>query len=261
MYKFECDFVFGNVRRNTMYSIIMRVRRLLAIHGFTGCLKLSVKIFLSTWWSRAERRRLSAAQADTDSEFDRKWGVDTRGTLLPAKSAVVGPNWLYGARYQGIDHNALSQVLAELPIGHDNFTFVDFGSGKGRALLVASQFPFKKIIGVEYSAQLSDVARQNLSRFPKEETRCGGIELVCADAARCPIPEGPLVVMLNNPFGKTIMAQLVRNVAASFRKDPRRIIILYFVALFADAWRNAGFVREVRGSKWISIYDTQPLST
>ena len=149
------------------------------------------------------------------------------------------------------------RFCVSLPLRHEDFTFVDFGSGKGRAVLVASRYPFRKVVGVEYSAQLSDIARHNVSRFPKAEKRCKEVELVCADAARCPIPQGPLVIYLYNPFGKAVMTQLVQNVSASIQEDPRRILVLYFTAVYADVWKNAGFMEEVRASSWLSIYDTR----
>src|SRR5262245_54030407 len=105
----------------------------------------------------AYRRRQEAAQ-QLDSQFDLKYGVDTSGRVVPAESDVVGSNWIHGAKYDAEDATALDEILSELPIRYDHFTFVDLGSGKGRAVLVASRFPFKRVMGVEYSKTLNEIA-------------------------------------------------------------------------------------------------------
>ena len=47
----------------------------------------------------------------------------------------------------------LVEILADLGIYYPDCVFLDLGAGKGRALLLASQFPFKRIVGVEFSIQ------------------------------------------------------------------------------------------------------------
>ena len=65
----------------------------------------------------------------------------------------MGPNWVHGAEYQGSNAPALEQALRELAVPYRRFTFLDFGAGKGRAVLVAARFPFQSVVGVEYSAR------------------------------------------------------------------------------------------------------------
>jgi len=193
-----------------------------------------------------------------DVEFDRSWGVHTCGRVTPNKSDVVGANWVHGAEYQGSNPVALEEVLRELPIPYDQFTFVDLGSGKGRALLVAARFPFRRILGVEYSAPLNDIAQRNLSCFPPAALRCPEIAVVCADAASVPIPDGPLVLFLFNPFERPVMTAVVDNVVTSFQQQPRRILVLYSNPVCADVWRNARGFQEIPSSrKWLAMYDTQ----
>ena len=77
--------------------------------------------------------------------------------------------------------------------------------GTGRAILAASRFAFRKIVGVEYSEQLNQVARENVSRFPAGEMQCREIAIVCHDAASFPLPERPPILFLYSPFGKQVM--------------------------------------------------------
>jgi SAM-dependent methyltransferase len=205
----------------------------------------------------SEQARSTAAARNSELEFDIKWGVNTSGIDVPTKAEVVGSNWLHGADYQAVSASGVFDTLSDLAIEHDKFTFIDFGSGKGRAILMASRFPFKRVIGVEYSKQLNDIAKRNLAVFPISELKCKSVDIICADAATFPIPQGPLVIFLYNPFGRPVMQNLVDNVMTSFLENPRRVIVLYFNAVYADVWKSARIVHESRQSKLCVVYDTQ----
>ena len=203
------------------------------------------------------RRRARAAARDADLKFDRQWGVETSGMLIPGEADVVGSSWLHGSRYQGVCADALEQTLKELDIDFPQFTFIDFGSGKGRAVLTAGRLPFKKAVGVEYSRPLYELANRNLDVFPAIEKRASAIKFVCADAVSFPIPAGPVIVFLYNPFGKAIMSELAANVKESYLASPRRIIVLYFQAFQSEVWNSLDILHETRATRAISIYDSQ----
>lgn len=234
-----------------MHTIIDRIQRSLKLHGFFGSILMGVQPFLSFLPSYRYTR---ANLTNWGLEFDRKWGVETSGIILPDKSEVIGNNWLYGTRYQGIDPVSLDKALNQLEIRYGDFTFIDFGSGKGRAILVASRFPFKNVIGVEYCPGLNSTARRNIMRFPAHEKKCGDLEVICADAISYPIPDGPLVVFLFNPFGKTVMRELIGNLLRSLRDDAREIIIMYGNAVHENLWINSGFRKDSGTPRWLSIY-------
>ncbi|WP_157605157.1 class I SAM-dependent methyltransferase [Schlesneria paludicola] len=234
-----------------------KIQRLLAIHGVAGTLRLFVaKATGLLFYLTPARRRARAAARERDLSFDRKWGVDTSGMIIPDVQDVVGTSWEYGSRYQGIDVVALEQSLRDLKIDFGQFTFVDFGSGKGRAVLVAAQIPFRKVIGVEYSDSLNRIALQNLARFPADAMKCQDVDLICADAANLTIPDGPLVLFFYNPFGEAVMSQVVENVRNAVRAQSRRIVVLYFYAVAAQLWRDSGFMGEVQSGMQLSLYDT-----
>jgi SAM-dependent methyltransferase len=253
------SIIYSNARaEDNMNAIVNKIKRALAVYGFMGVIILFFKTTVRYIFSSlpSHKKNIEAAQRN-DLEFDRKWGVDTCGIVTPSSSEVVGSNWLVGIKYQGCNSVALDDILNSLPIQHRDFSFVDFGSGKGRAILVASRYPFKKILGVEYSEKLNKIARHNVSIFPDSEKRCFEIEIVCADAAAFKIPNEPVLIFLFNPFGRQVMATLESNIFASFRQNKRRIIVVYFNPIFRDVWKRVGFLAEVRRSQGCMIYDTQ----
>lgn len=238
-----------------------QLQRLLAIHGVGGVLKIVWAKFIGlALYLTAARRRARAAVREKDLAFDRRFGVDTAGLVIPAESDVIGASWAYGSRYQGIDVDSLEQTLHDLQIDFRQFSFIDMGSGKGRAVLAASRYPFANVIGVEYSAQLHAAAQQNLDRFPKEEVRCGNLELICDDATRFGLPSGPIVLFLYNPFGEVVMKEVVANVERSLQEESRRVIVLYFYSVAAEVWKNSTFMSEMKSSQWLSIYDSEPIA-
>jgi SAM-dependent methyltransferase len=104
-------------------------------------------------------------------------------------------------------------------------TFIDVGCGKGIALLVASQYAFAKIIGVEFSSDLAEVARKNVRNYRGPRvTR--NIDVHCMDATDFEFPAGPLLVYFFNPFDKPVMERVLQNLTASLNSSPREAIVI-----------------------------------
>jgi hypothetical protein len=236
-----------------MDSLKNRITRSIAQRGLIG----TAQMCWTSFWMLVlpAARRAEARRQEADAEFDRRFGVNTGGTVRPEPKSVRGANWLFGISYEGVDPDAAFEAINRLDIPHSEFTFIDFGSGKGRVLLIASQLPFKKIIGVEYCEELNTVARQNLVRHPAADRRCNDIEVVTADATECAIPDGPLVLFFFNPFGEPVMAGVVRNVMESLRKQPRRVIVIYFTPYFAGLWEDTGLFQRIESTP--AILDTE----
>jgi hypothetical protein len=125
------------------------------------------------------------------------------------------------------------------------------GSGKGRALLVASEFPFAKIVGVEISRELSGIAGQNVARYRSVSQRCTTFSLHCADATNYTFESEPLVLFLSNPFGRESVRRVLANLEASLVASPREAYLIYINPWFEILVRNAPFLRKVRrGGAW-----------
>ena len=107
--------------------------------------------------------------------FDGKYSTDTGGVRdIGTFDVVDAPAARYAVRYDPSSPELVRTQLANLKIGFERFTFIDFGSGKGRVLMLAAGFPFKEMIGVEFSRELHEIAVKNIARFPRSETRAGG---------------------------------------------------------------------------------------
>ena len=103
--------------------------------------------------------------------FDAKYGTDTGGYLGP-EELVKGRendalNYGYSAIAPSVFREACRRWRETLPTVSgriEAYGFVDVGAGKGRALLLAAELPFRKIIGVELNEELTRIAQKNVAR-------------------------------------------------------------------------------------------------
>jgi SAM-dependent methyltransferase len=176
--------------------------------------------------------KLVARTLDLDGRrFDRRFGVETGGTAEPKALHVP-----VGEPTQGFSYVATSPRLARfwlgaLPRDASQFSFVDMGSGKGRVLLIAAEHGFRRSIGVEFAAELHEVALANAVA-----ARAHGLEIepVLGDAARFEFPDDDLVVHFNNPFSEPVMEAVLANLTASYGARPRPVVVVYQLMTFED---------------------------
>jgi SAM-dependent methyltransferase len=135
-----------------------------------------------------------------------------------------------------------------------DFTFIDLGSGKGRVLLMASDYPFKRIIGVEFMPELHRTAQKNIACYPNDREQCRQIETVCMDAREFQFPDGPLVVYLFNPFPESTFAQVLENLRLSVEQAPRPVYIAYRFTEFENLLAQADWLKKLAGTEQWAVY-------
>lgn len=109
----------------------------------------------------------------------------------------------------------------------DEFTFVDLGAGMGRALLLAAEFPFRAVVGVELNPTLARIGRRNMAVWRKAGRALAPMRMVCRDAAEFALPAGPCVVFLFNPFGAPVLRRILSSWNPHLAGRERKLDILY----------------------------------
>ncbi len=109
----------------------------------------------------------------------------------------------------------------------EDFNFIDIGAGMGRAVLLASEMPFHKVIGIELNPTLARMARRNVSIWRLHRKALAPIRIVSGDAVEFAFPPGPCLLFLFNPFGATVMRRLVAGLASEFADRPGQLDLLY----------------------------------
>jgi hypothetical protein len=140
------------------------------------------------------------------SSFDAEWGTETAKVVW-----VTNPrskNFVHGVRYEACSPAACRWAIERAHIDFQQYYFIDMGCGKGRPLLIASRYPFARLIGVEYSKPLCRQACSNLDTLAVEPER---FEIVCADASEYRFPQRNLFVYLHNPFDETILSSVLSH--------------------------------------------------
>jgi SAM-dependent methyltransferase len=185
--------------------------------------------------------------------FDERHGTNTDGKAyawefpeLRGKAAADGIH-----PYEAVPAWMLRKIISSLPIRHRDFTFVDLGSGKGRALLVASEFSFRKLVGVEISRDLHEIAHANVGRRMTISESRPDCDLRCMDVSNYEFTEGPQVVFLFNPFGKSTLDKVVSRLEGVLRTSHREIIVIYANPRFERRFFRSPFFKRVekKGSR------------
>ncbi len=99
--------------------------------------------------------------------------------------------------------------------------FIDFGSGKGRIILGAQEYPLKRIIGVELQESLCCIARSNYHSWRGRRV-CNSVEIVCRDAVEYEIPADAAIFYMYNPFRGQVLKSVIDRIVDSINKYPRR---------------------------------------
>jgi SAM-dependent methyltransferase len=179
--------------------------------------------------------------------FDRVHGANTDGIIQVADLNVNTENAKHSAHYEPTRQRLAKQIINGLPIQHNHFTFLDFGAGKGRVLLIAAKLPFIAVIGIEFSRDLCSVATENIARIAAKNRRAARIECHYGDATAYPLPDSPMVCYFYNPFDEVLMQVMVDRLAESLRNNPRDIYVVYVNPLHRvlfDADRTWNVIQE-----------------
>ena len=163
-----------------------------------------------------------------DRQFDRRFGTDTSGRIELDGLTVLGKNKASGVYYEPTPTELFRFFLENTSVDHTKFTFVDLGSGTGRVLLLASDYPFASIIGVEFAKELHARATANVAVYKSARRRCFNVKSVNADATAFELPAAPLFIYAYNPFDEKVMTAVLRNLILSLEKVPRDVVLLYY---------------------------------
>ena len=172
-------------------------------------------------------RRRKLEQLSRDG-FDAAHGTDTAEIMV---GRDLGPCVTRGghlvSRYETTSAAAIKMALDSLAVDFSDFVFVDLGCGKGKPLMVAASYPFRRLIGVDISPACIDVARRNIARFGPEKIDPSRVELMALDVEDFAFPDEPLVLYLFNPFPPKLMERMMANLETSLRAKPRDAAIVY----------------------------------
>ena len=160
--------------------------------------------------------------------FDKRHSVETTreealGDMGVAADAVERGNSVYRVTWGWL----IEKALGRLDIDPQRYTFIDYGSGKGKAMLMASDLPFKAIIGIEYATQLHEIAVENCRAYRSVDQKCRSLEPVLGDVLNYSPPSGPIVCFMCNPFDEATLRAIFKSWRMRYQSGERELRILY----------------------------------
>ncbi|HEV2059280.1 MAG TPA: class I SAM-dependent methyltransferase [Solirubrobacteraceae bacterium] len=211
---------------------------------------------LDVLFSRTLRPGFVYVRDALDRRIERRHGLDTFGKVVTDEHDVER------GFYRPLPWGTLARILREDEVGPDD-VFLDLGAGKGRAVfLAAARYPFKRVIGVELSEDLSAIARANIERV-RDQLVCQDVQIVTSDVLDYDIPDDATLIFLYNPFRGHVFESVIQKLLESVDRLPRRMRVIYLYPTEAQYLRSTGRFRTLRRARgwrptpeWSRSYDT-----
>lgn len=225
------------------------IREAVRVHGVLGALRYYATGFFEVLRDLAPGRRRSR-YGDIDYDFEH--GVDTTWATITLRTRIR--ELLSGGQYQPTEPELFDQILQHVPVDADGFTFIDLGSGKGRTLLMASDYPFRRIIGVELLAELDGIAQENIARYKSENQRCFALESHAGDAREFQLPVEPILLYLFNPFPEHVLQTVLGNLLESLKSFPRPAFVIYHNPIHERVLVECDWLEPIVRTSQFAIY-------
>jgi SAM-dependent methyltransferase len=174
-----------------------------------------------------------------DLVFDWRYGTDTMRWVDLQALKVSSSNRIHGVRYQATKEQPFRRLLRHLDLPKRG-TFVDLGAGKGRVLLLAAHAGFDRVRGIEFSAELCSIARQNVRLFMTKTGNDSQIEIVEEDVATCEIRDDDAIFFMYNAFGPVVIEAFLARLKASLERIPRDVWLIYSTPIHNDTIASHG---------------------
>lgn len=148
--------------------------------------------------------------------WERRLGITTRGL------ANIDSSNSEQIHYGTIPYRAINTILNHLHLDSSD-VFVDLGCGKGRVLCCAAQHSVNSSIGVEYSAPLSEIAKENVKKLRRSRSP---VKVQTTEAQTFDYSVGSVFYMFH-PFGPNTLREVMKELKKGLQRVPRKIRIVY----------------------------------
>src|SRR5262245_58522130 len=193
-----------------------------------------------------------------DGRIDRRFGIDTRGVIDNLDSlGIKGAARKEATFYEPVQEDTFLDIVAVAGIEPHQFDVIDFGSGKGRALVLAAEAGFRKVVGVEISPPLHEAAIRNVAIYQKQRPQAGPIELLCSDATAFELSPDNALLFFYNPFRETTLRAVLSNVASAWRRQQRKLTVVYCNPLHFDLFNDFDFLEPAFRDHEFAVYHSR----
>jgi SAM-dependent methyltransferase len=203
-----------------------KLRWSLAQRGLSGTLRIALQ--------RARRRAAQTQETKPQPHpFDDRYGVDTGGLIGGGELRSGHRHDVFNTAYYGMAPSRFQWVMEQW-LGDrthavlGDYSFIDLGCGKGRAVMMASEFGFRQVLGMELHAGLAKIAEKNVAVWRAAGRAVCPVRILCGDATEFVFPDGACLLYLFNPFAAPVMKRLIERIEEDFRGRPNMLDLIYF---------------------------------
>jgi predicted RNA methylase len=229
---------------------IIRLIRHSRKNGLQNAALLLVKNLPRPFYEWLIRRRFRSHAA-----FDRKYDLDTQAPVRVAELETSAPGGRFANRYEGTPIPVVRKILRRLKVDQRQYSFIDLGSGKGRVLLAASQYPLKSVIGIEFSEKLHNIAQANIEKFATSGLLRTLPVSINIDAGAFDFSDdGNTIIFSANPFGAALMNQVLDNLQTALDRSKAEAIFVYLGPMPEQIAARLDRYQVVERGDWISEF-------
>ncbi|MEO8493990.1 MAG: class I SAM-dependent methyltransferase [Planctomycetota bacterium] len=194
---------------------------------------------------------------------ERRLGIRTTGSIAGSELEFDAASF----GYQPVPYASFDAAMRHVSLRAGEDVFIDYGCGMGRAVVLAATYPFRRVVGVERSHALSQIARDNIRRA-RSKLNCADVTIATADAREFEVPDDVTHIFLFNPFDEPIVMAVLRRIHDSITAHPRRLSIIYALPscrrdpLVDVPWLVLKHELDTIDSDWqrLAIYETYCLN-
>lgn len=201
--------------------------------------------YLKYFWfiTRHWNPRLAMFTVIKEMRGEKKYGIQTMPVDDLKRLNVEGENKEHASIYQGANYFLLEKAFDFLKEAGASGDLVDFGSGKGRIMVVAAHYGFQQITGIDFAPALCNAGRKNIGNIKLNFPNVN-FNIICEDAVNYIVGNNDNVFFFFNPFDEKIMLLVVKNILKSFKENPREIYVIYINPMDKEIFLSAGFEEE-----------------
>jgi SAM-dependent methyltransferase len=138
-------------------------------------------------------------------EFDKSHGTETtrevnRWRLRTGRTAF---------RYQATHPEDFARACQFLPPEAKTYPFFDLGCGKGRVLIMAHEYGFERVVGIELSDLLVKTCQRNLAKLGLTT-----VTVLEESAVTVTLPDSSVVIFMYNPFKPPVVNAVMERLAS-----------------------------------------------
>ena len=201
-----------------------------------------------------------AIAAVEDWVFDARHGLDTRQEVAVQDLDIGHEHKQYAEKYKATRARYFRKLIQHVDLPRDG-VFVDVGCGKGRILLLAIESGFDRVLGLEISPNLCEIAKRNIAAFRKRGGTNGSVSVACTNILDHQLSHDETVFFLYSPFERDVTRQFLDMVRESIEQNPRELFLVIDEFRFPDLLASCRYFNHVLtyqyGSAVFDVYKHQ----